>query len=1309
MVAVNHVMDIIVNHYPDVNPPSLEISNEEIFQAKGDLIKSIQTFLERFNCIPFEEKSQILFQTWETFFAIQCSQPKDSNELFQKLLKDLKELAEYDQSINMDRPIFLNSDEGHSVQDKESLENPFNEIADNESDLEPEATTDTELSGTEDIYPLAGKNTTSETQGRNDQDMFDTSILDDEEVVTEKEVSTADPVTTVGEVVTTASVEVRKGIVIQEPSETPTPTLIHSSQPSKAKDKGKAKMIEPKKPLKRKDQIMIDEEVARNLEPQMQAELEEEERLARQKEEEVNIALVAEWDNTQAMMDADCELATRLQEEEREELTIEEKSRMFLELMDKRKKHFHNQLKSKSFEEIQMLFNNNMKWIEAFVPMDTELVKGSEKAAEGSSKRAAGELEQENAKRQRIKEENEFAELNRLGFYQRNNGNSSYPDRRQTLEESLTKFMDESTKRHEENSNIIKEIRASTNAREAQDVKILKAYDHTLPQKEKDLGSFNLPCFIHNVYFDKALVDLGASVSVMLFSTYTNLGLGILSHTRLTIKLADRTIKQPRGIAENMLVRIGKFIFPIDFIILDVPVDDDVPLILGRPFLSIAYSKIDVYKRKFTLSDDHEGKSPARTLIDIPVFVGKVSILVGFFIIDEEDVTRDIVLGMPFFMKYVSCQMVMKKFVHRDKCTKVGGMMSRADAWEEVVNKQDSLWVKVIKAIYGDDGNVDINQNFGVRSCWSFIVNELRGLKNQGMDVLGYMGLKVGNRDIVSFWNDNWSGIGKAKVLFPRVFVLENCKEFNLRDNLIDSSLDRMLCRQVRRGAEQTQYEALIEMARKINLVPMGDRWIWTLEGSGDFTVASIRTKVGGMMSRPDAWEEVVNKLVAIRQRGLNGIMYWRIKIMRAFKSLMMKWVWRFHNQQDSLWVKVIKATYEDDGNVDINQNFGIRSCWSFIVNELRGLKNQGSGDFTVASIRKIIDEKRIQTRYTKTRWIRYVPIKLNVFAWKIKTDAIPMRLNISMRGIDIQSLTCPICDGGMESSKHLFFRCELSRQIGRKIANWWNVSYVNVESYEEWLSWMTSLKFATSISLPPEAEVERLLAMPTPSPSPLTSLSPPSAGERLTRCTAPATLPSPPLPPSLYLPPVDRKDDILESEQPPRKRVCLSTLGSRYEVGESSTRGQGLHYRFANAVEAEMRHRGIGEVGYGIRDTWIDPAEEVPEMAPTTLEKVNTRVIELAEHHEHDTQDLYALLEDDQDGRTRISQRVAMDSQRVDLLMGDRMTLQETVWIVEEEAYAAREAWAHSVGLSQTVHYELQTLREQVYTQEYQLQTHQT
>ncbi|GKF37959.1 hypothetical protein Tco_0114717 [Tanacetum coccineum] len=132
---------------------------------------------------------------------------------------------------------------------------------------------------------------------------------------------------------------------------------------------------------------------------------------------------------------------------------------------------------------------------------------------------------------------------------------------------------------------------------------------------------------------------------------------------------------------------------------------------------------------------------------------------------------------------------------------------------------------------------------------------------------------------------------------------------------------------------------------------------------------------------------------------------------------------------------------------------------------------------------------------------------------------------------------------------------------------------------------------------------------------------------------------------------------------------------------------------------------KGISKVGYGIRDTWVDPAEAVPEIAPMTMGEVNTMVTELAELHEHDTQDLYALPEDAQDGRTRISQRVAMDSQRVDLLMGDRMTLQETVWMVDEEAYTSREAWAHSIGLSQATHQELQTHHDYVHKTRFQMQ----
>ncbi|GJU48937.1 hypothetical protein Tco_1218492 [Tanacetum coccineum] len=156
-----------------------------------------------------------------------------------------------------------------------------------------------------------------------------------------------------------------------------------------------------------------------------------------------------------------------------------------------------------------------------------------------------------------------------------------------------------------------------------------------------------------------------------------------------------------------------------------------------------------------------------------------------------------------------------------------------------------------------------------------------------------------------------------------------------------------------------------------------------------------------------------------------------------------------------------------------------------------------------------------------------------------------------------------------------------------------------------------------------------------------------------------------PPLPPSLPIPsPVDRRDDIPESEQPPRKRLHLSTICSKYEIGESSTarpvRGQGIDYGFVSTVDAEERRQGIRDVGYGIRDTWVDPAEAIPEIAPMT------RMLRI-------------------------------------------MLASRDVWMVEEEAYASREAWAHSIGLSQATHQELQTHRDHVYAHETYLQAHQT
>lgn len=122
-----------------------------------------------------------------------------------------------------------------------------------------------------------------------------------------------------------------------------------------------------------------------------------------------------------------------------------------------------------------------------------------------------------------------------------------------------------------------------------------------LPPKLKDPGSFTVPCSIGNCYFKKALCDLGASINLMPLSVFRNLGLGEAKATTVTLQLADRSLTYPRGIIEDVLIKVDKFIFPIDFLILDMEEDKDVPLILGRPFLATGGAIIDVQKCQLIL------------------------------------------------------------------------------------------------------------------------------------------------------------------------------------------------------------------------------------------------------------------------------------------------------------------------------------------------------------------------------------------------------------------------------------------------------------------------------------------------------------------------------------------------------------------------------------------------------------------------------------------------------------------------------------------------------------------------------------
>ena len=128
-----------------------------------------------------------------------------------------------------------------------------------------------------------------------------------------------------------------------------------------------------------------------------------------------------------------------------------------------------------------------------------------------------------------------------------------------------------------------------------------------LPPKCKDPGTFTIPCTIGNVGIGKAMCDLGASINVMPLSIYESLNVGTLKETGVIIQLADRSVVYLVGVLENVLVKVNELVFPTDFYVIDMKEDDSpnsTSLLLGRPFLKTARTKIDVYSGALTMEFD---------------------------------------------------------------------------------------------------------------------------------------------------------------------------------------------------------------------------------------------------------------------------------------------------------------------------------------------------------------------------------------------------------------------------------------------------------------------------------------------------------------------------------------------------------------------------------------------------------------------------------------------------------------------------------------------------------------------------------
>ncbi|GJZ08377.1 RNA-directed DNA polymerase, eukaryota, reverse transcriptase zinc-binding domain protein [Tanacetum coccineum] len=236
-------------------------------------------------------------------------------------------------------------------------------------------------------------------------------------------------------------------------------------------------------------------------------------------------------------------------------------------------------------------------------------------------------------------------------------------------------------------------------------------------------------------------------------------------------------------------------------------------------------------------------------------------------------------------------------------------------SWDKILASKkyggSSLWSRFIKVVHGVKGAIDNHVSTNRNSIWLNIVRDIYSLKRKGIDLLSFVRKKVGDGESSLFWDDTWLGEATLKMQYPRLYALELYKDISVADKMRHPNLYLPFRRQPRGGVEQEQFHELSSRITDVILPQIKDRCVWSLDGSGEFSVKSV-------------------------------------------------------------------------------QNF--------------------------------IHDSILPKCDAPTRWVKLVPIKLNILAWRIRLDRLPTRMNLSSRGLEIPSILCPLCNEAAESTSHIFF-----------------------------------------------------------------------------------------------------------------------------------------------------------------------------------------------------------------------------------------------------------------------------------------------
>ncbi|GJU32774.1 RNA-directed DNA polymerase, eukaryota [Tanacetum coccineum] len=341
--------------------------------------------------------------------------------------------------------------------------------------------------------------------------------------------------------------------------------------------------------------------------------------------------------------------------------------------------------------------------------------------------------------------------------------------------------------------------------------------------------------------------------------------------------------------------------------------------------------------------------------------------------------------------------------------------------------------------------------------------------------------------------NNDQGRVSLRTFYYPRPSLWESMKLLHDFQSLINrDNIQKAKIRWAIEGDENSKFFHAIINKKRANLSVKGvmvdgecqcyisqDNSLWArvisaLHGSSSQVLAA---------SFSSLWKSILNEVKSLKAHGVDLISHCKIRVGNGMNTSFWNDCWIGDSMLKHLFPRLFAL--ETIKDISVADKFRVPITCSFRRPVRGGLEAQqldhlmgliestllsnsedrwvwdlnGDGIFCVKDVRNLLDETFLPKADTPTRWIKCIPIKVNVFVWKALQDRLPTRSNLVRRNILIDSLSCPICDGEPEDSSHLFFRCCLARDVTRLVCRWWDLDFHSFNSYTDWQGWFKQLR----------------------------------------------------------------------------------------------------------------------------------------------------------------------------------------------------------------------------------------------------------